>query len=81
MTGHRWKIVTSSYVRCDVADGIDLAEGACKPRMNFHAVCNVGSFCNGWATVCCTNIQCCGLDDQGIVHQFLAGMSFLSFSV
>ena len=81
MTGYRWKIVTSSYIRCDAADGIDLAEEACKPRMNVHAVCNVGSFCTGWATACYTSIQCCGLDDQGIFYQFLAGSSFLSFAV
>jgi hypothetical protein len=40
---HRWKIVTPSYIRCDVANGIDLAQGTCKPRMNVHLLCNVGS--------------------------------------
>jgi hypothetical protein len=24
---------------CDVADGIDLTQGACKPRRTFHSVC------------------------------------------
>jgi hypothetical protein len=42
---HRWKIVTSCYIRCAVADRIGLAQGACKPRMNECALCNVGSFC------------------------------------
>jgi hypothetical protein len=46
-----------SYVMCGVPDGIDLAQGACKPRMNVPA-------------------QCCGLDDQGIIHQFQAGETF-----
>ena len=73
---HRWKILTSSYIRCDVPDGIDLAQGACKPRLNVHAVCNVGSFCTCWATACCTRRQCCGLDDQGIIHQFQTGEKF-----
>ena len=41
---HRWKILRSAYIRCKVADGIDLVRGACKPRMNVHSVCNVGSF-------------------------------------
>jgi hypothetical protein len=31
----------SSYIRCVVPDGIDLAQGASKPRMNVHALCNV----------------------------------------
>jgi hypothetical protein len=39
---HRWKILTLSYTRCDVAGGIDLAQGAYKHRMNIHAVCNDG---------------------------------------
>jgi hypothetical protein len=38
---HTWQTLTSSYIRCDFADGTDLAQGACKPRMNVHAVCNV----------------------------------------
>ena len=67
-------------VRCDVADGIDLAEGACKLRMNVHSVCHVGNFCICWATACCANRQCCGLDDQGIIHHFLVGKIFLSSS-
>jgi hypothetical protein len=35
---HRWKILVSSYKRCDVPDAIDLALGACKPRMNVYAL-------------------------------------------
>jgi hypothetical protein len=69
---HRWKILTSSYIRCNVADGIDLAQGACKLRMNVHSLCNVGRFCTCWATACFARRQCCGLVDQGFVHQFLS---------
>jgi hypothetical protein len=43
--------------------------------MNVHAVCNVGSLCNGWATACCTSIQCCGLDD----HPSVSGREEFSF--
>jgi hypothetical protein len=70
---HRWKILTSSYMRCDVAGGTDLAQHACKPRMNVHALCNLGNLCTRWATACITRRQCCGLDDQGVVHQLEAG--------
>jgi hypothetical protein len=40
MPACRWNRLISSKVRCDVADGIDLAQGAPKPRMNFHSLCN-----------------------------------------
>ena len=53
----RWKILTSSYTRCDVSDGLDLSKGSCKPIMNVHFPCNVGSFCTCWATACFTSIQ------------------------
>jgi hypothetical protein len=59
---HRWKILISSYIRCKVADGIDLAEGACKPRMNVHSQYNVGRFSTCWATACFAGRQCCGGD-------------------
>jgi hypothetical protein len=38
---HRWKMLTSSYIRCDIPGGFDLAQGACKPRVNVHCLCNV----------------------------------------
>jgi hypothetical protein len=44
--------------------------------MNVHALCNVVHFCTSWATACFTRRQCCGLDDQGIIHQFQAGGKF-----
>lgn len=47
---HQWQILTSYHNRCDVVDGIDLAQGACKHRMNFHSLYNLGSSC----TCCCT---------------------------
>ena len=34
MLWYRWKI-SSSYIRCDLDDGIDLAQGACKPEWMF----------------------------------------------
>jgi hypothetical protein len=37
---HRWKILTS-YMMCDFADEIDLVQGASKPRMNVHSLCNM----------------------------------------
>ena len=40
---HTWKKLTSYYIRCYVADGIHLAEGACKPSMFLHSLSNVGS--------------------------------------
>ena len=47
---HQWQILTSYHNRCDVADGIDLAQGACKHRMNFHSLYKLRSSC----TSCCT---------------------------
>jgi len=41
---------------------------------------NLGSLCTCWATSCFTRWQCCGLDNQGIILQFLAGRSILSSS-
>jgi hypothetical protein len=64
---HRWKILTSFFIKFDVAGGIDLVEGACKIRMNVHSLCYVESLCT-CATVCFTRRQCCGLDNQGIIH-------------
>jgi hypothetical protein len=29
-------VFTSSYIRCDIHDGIDLAQAACEARMNVH---------------------------------------------
>ena len=78
MSRDRWKILTSHCKRCDVADGIDLAEAAYKSRT--HSVCNVGSLCTCQATAFSTRRQCCGLDDEGIIHQFMAVKSFLSSS-
>jgi len=72
----RWKILTSSYRRCDVSDGLDLTDGSCKPVMNVHSPCNVGRFCTCWTTACFTRRQCCGLDDQGNIHKFLAKKVF-----
>ena len=71
-----WKILTSPYERCDVAVGIDL--GARK--LWIHSVCNLGSLCSFWVAACFTRRWCCGLDDKGIIHHFLAGTSFLSSS-
>jgi len=45
--------------------------------MNVHSLCDVRIFCTGRASACFTRKQCCGLDDQGIIHQFLAGNSCL----
>jgi hypothetical protein len=73
---HRWKVLPSCYIRCDVPDGIDVAQGVSKPRMNVRALCNVGSFCTCWATACFTRRQCCGLDDQGFINQCQAGEKF-----
>lgn len=75
---HRWKI--SYDLRCDVTVGIDLAQGAYKPRMIICPLCNVGSVCTCWVTVCFMRKQYCGLDDQGIILQFLGGNSCLSSS-
>jgi hypothetical protein len=52
---------------------IELAQGARKPRLKVHSVYNVGSFCTFWETAYFTRRQCCGLDDQQIIHQFLVG--------
>jgi hypothetical protein len=38
------------------------------------------AFCTCKATACFSKRQFWGLDDQGIIHQFLAGKSFISFS-
>ena len=35
--GHRWNILTPSFIKRDVAGGIDLVQGACKPRTNIHS--------------------------------------------
>jgi len=43
---------------CDVADGIDLAEGAWKARI--HSLCNVGSFGTCCANACFIRRKCCG---------------------
>jgi len=64
---YRWKILTSSFIKFDVAGEIDLVQGACKPRMNVHSLCHVGSLCT-CATSCFARRHCCGLDNQGITH-------------
>ena len=64
---HRRKIITSSFIKFGVAGGIDLVQGACKPRMNVHALFYVGSLC-ACATACYTRRQCCGLHNQVITH-------------
>jgi len=63
---HRWNILTPSFIKHD-ASGIDLVQGACKPRTNVLSLCYVGSLCT-CATACFTRRQCCGLDNQGIIH-------------
>lgn len=74
MLWYRWKISSSSsYIRCDLDDGIDLAQGACKLRMNVHSLCNMGFISPCLATACFTRRQCGGMDEQGIIHQFWAG--------
>jgi hypothetical protein len=32
--------INISYLSCDVSDGTDLAQGAYKPRMDVHSLCN-----------------------------------------
>lgn len=32
--------INISYLSCDVSDGSDLAQSACKPRMHVHSLCN-----------------------------------------
>ena len=59
-----------------VPDGFDLVQGACKPRINVRAPCNVRSFCSCWAAACLTRRQCHRLDDQGIFHQIHTGEKF-----
>jgi hypothetical protein len=49
---------------------------SCGLKLTIRAVCNEGSFCTCWATACFTRRQCCWLDDQVIIHQFLAGEKF-----
>jgi hypothetical protein len=61
---------------CDVPDRFDLTQGSCKLRMNVHALCNVGSFFTCWETACFKIKQFCGLDDQGIIGKFDAGVKF-----
>jgi hypothetical protein len=39
----RRKIITSSYIKCNFADGVDLAQGACKSRINAYSLCNFGT--------------------------------------
>jgi hypothetical protein len=77
---HTWKKLTSYYIRCDVAGGVHLAEGACKPNMFIHSLSNMGSFCTCWATACCTRRQFWGLDNKGTISLFLAAKHFLSSS-
>lgn len=77
---HTWKKLTSYCIRCDVADGIHLAEGACKPSMFHHSLSDVESFCTCWVTACWTRRQFWGLDNKGIISLFLAAKHFLSSS-
>ena len=57
MPRHRWKTLTTFYIRYNVADGSDQAEHACKPQINVHSACNVRSFCTCWAIACFTSRQ------------------------
>jgi hypothetical protein len=37
-------VLTCSFMICDIADGIDMAEVACQPGMNVDSLCKVGGF-------------------------------------
>ena len=61
-------ILTSFCIRCDVADGIYLAQGACKLRFIVLSLHNEKCCCTCWLTACFTRRQICEMDVEGIIH-------------
>ena len=72
-----WKILTSFCIRCNVADGIYLAQGACKLRFIVRSLHNERCCCTCWVTACFTRRQICEMDGE-IIHWFVAKESLLS---